>query len=209
MVFSGSGLLLLPFLAAATWYDWRERRIPNWVTVLGLAVGLAAGAAVAAWVGGGGAGGVGAGGAGVGVGGAGVGGAGVGVGGVVLGLAVGLARALAAVLLTGGLYLLRMVGAGDIKLMAMIVGCLGFRRGGAGILAGLCLGAVWSLVKLVRCGILPARLRYFADYVQRYVETGRAAPYYRKGEDGEELVIPLGACIAAGSGAVIMLGLLL
>ncbi len=189
MIYSRSDLFLLPFLAGALWYDWREKRIPNWITGLGLAVGLAVAVAEGFVVGGGGVGSACPG----------------GVGGAVLALGLGLMRVSVTVLLTGGLYALRMVGAGDIKLMAMIVGCLGFWRGGAGILAGLCLGAVWSLGKLLKSGTLIRRLRYFADYIWRYAETGRAAPYYRKGEDGEEIVISLGACIAVGCGIVVLL----
>ncbi len=190
MIDGGRGLFMLPFLAAAVWYDWRQRRIPNWVTGLGLAAGIAAAGLNAVPVGmdGGGLAGTGGGGFEV-----------AAAGGAVLGMGLVLLRAVVAVILTKGLYALRMVGAGDIKLVAMIVGGLGFRSGGAGILAGLCLGAAWSLVKLVRSGTLMDRLWFFAGYVKRCLETGRTAPYYRKGEDGEELVIPLGACIAVGS----------
>lgn len=188
MIYSRSSLVLLPFFAAVVWYDWQERRIPNWVTGLGLAAGLAAAAGF-------GAGGICTGADGP-----------VGVSSAALALGLGLLRALGTVILTGGLYALRMVGAGDIKLMAMIVGCLGFRQGGAGILAGLCLGAIWSLAKLVKSGILIHRLHYFADYVQQCAETRRAAPYYKKGEDGKEIIIPLGACIAVGSGVAVVMG---
>lgn len=183
---SKSSLLLLPFLAAAVWYDWREKRIPNRVIESGLAVGLAAAAAE----------------------GFAAAGAGAGSSGAAWALLLGLLRILATVLLTGGLYVLRMVGAGDIKLMAMIMGCLGLWRGGLGILMGLCLGAVWSLFKLVSSGTLVPRLLYFVDYIRQYARTGRAVPYYRKGEDGEEIVIPLGACIAAGSSAVLVIDLI-
>lgn len=183
MVYSRSGLLLLPFLAAVVWYDWREKRIPNRVIGLGLAIGLAAAAAE----------------------GSALGGAGSGARSAALALSLGVLRSLVTVLLTGGLYVLRMVGAGDIKLMAILVGCLGPGRGGAGILAGLCLGAVWSLFKLMKSGTLFRRLCYFVNYLQQYARTGRIAPYYSKAEDGEELVIPLGACIAVGSGAVLII----
>lgn len=58
-----------------------------------------------------------------------------------------ICRAVAAV--AGGmcLYRFRVIGAGDVKLAAVIVAWLGFAQGGAGIFAGLCLGAgvvVWS-----------------------------------------------------------------
>lgn len=179
MIYRESSLFVLPFMAAAVWYDWRERRIPNWVTGLGLAVGL-----VTAGTGGFYASGA------------------VGAG---LAVAAVLLRAGGTVLLTGGLFALRMVGAGDIKLTAVILGTLGVEQGGAGVAAGMCLGAVWSLVKLLKTGTLIRRLWYFVGYVQAYAQTQRASPYYRKGEDDETFVIPLGACIAAGSGAVVLI----
>ncbi len=37
--------------AAAGWTDWRSRRIPNWLTVPGLVVGVAASSAAAGWAG--------------------------------------------------------------------------------------------------------------------------------------------------------------
>lgn len=40
------------FLAfAAGWTDWRSRRIPNWLTIPGMTVGIAANAAVLGWTG--------------------------------------------------------------------------------------------------------------------------------------------------------------
>src|SRR5712692_2197137 len=41
----------LVFAGWAGWWDWRSRRIPNWLTVPALGVGLAANAIVAGWPG--------------------------------------------------------------------------------------------------------------------------------------------------------------
>lgn len=47
------GVLILAGLLAAVagWMDWRSRRIPNWLTVPGLFVGVAANSAAAGWPG--------------------------------------------------------------------------------------------------------------------------------------------------------------
>jgi prepilin peptidase CpaA len=44
-------LLAILFTGVAGWWDWRARRIPNWLTVTGLLVGLTANAAVGGWPG--------------------------------------------------------------------------------------------------------------------------------------------------------------
>jgi len=44
-------MLAIVFGAAAGWMDWRSRRIPNWLTVPGLLVGVAANSLAAGWAG--------------------------------------------------------------------------------------------------------------------------------------------------------------
>ena len=41
--------LTLTFTFWAAWLDWRSRRIPNWLTVSGLLVGIAVHAALGGW----------------------------------------------------------------------------------------------------------------------------------------------------------------
>ena len=97
------------------------------------------------------------------------------------------------------LYRFRVIGAGDVKLAAVIVAWLGFAEGGAGIFAGLCLGAVWSLGRLARRRILWKRFSYLAGYVRDYLATGKIAAYYNRERDGDEAAIPLGVCLAVGT----------
>jgi prepilin peptidase CpaA len=51
MAISKEGALLLPVLLAiaAGWTDWRSRRIPNWLTVPGLLLGIAANSWLRGW----------------------------------------------------------------------------------------------------------------------------------------------------------------
>lgn len=122
----------------------------------------------------------------------------------VVGIAAAAGRGMAAVAVGLLLYRFRVIGAGDVKMAAVIVVWLGFAVGGAGILAGLCLGALWSLGRLLRRGILGKRFGYLSDYVKRFLATGQAPAYYDRERDGDEAVIPLGVCLAAGTGVVMM-----
>lgn len=44
-------MLAAAFAAAAGWSDWRSRRIPNWLTVSGLLLGIAANSLARGWMG--------------------------------------------------------------------------------------------------------------------------------------------------------------
>lgn len=50
------------------------------------------------------------------------------------------------------LYLFRMIGAGDIKMAAVLFGAAGLRQGGRIFLCGLAAAGIWSLVLLIRRG---------------------------------------------------------
>ena len=103
------------------------------------------------------------------------------------------------------LFLLRMLGAADVKVIAVIAGFLGPARGTRAVAAGLVLGAVWSLFKLIRGGILLRRISYFTAYIRRMITMDIYEPYYRRERDGEELGIPLASCLAAGTALCLLL----
>ncbi|MBN3757121.1 peptidase A24 [Paraburkholderia sp. Tr-20389] len=111
------GPCVLALVVIAAIYDIHARRIPNWLVIVGLGVGLVVQCAlhgamegVQMWVGGALAGG--------------------------------------AVLLPG--YLLRMMGAGDVKLMAA-VGCFCGASGALQAALIVCaVGGVWALVEMLR-----------------------------------------------------------
>ena len=184
--------IFMIYLAVCAGWDGRTRRIPNGLTVLGLAggvmmagmqgIGMAAGLHGAE--------------------------AAAGLQGVQTATAVqawafaamaAFGRAVIAVTAGMCLYRFRVIGAGDVKLAAVIVAWLGFAEGGAGIFAGLCLGAVWSLGRLARRRILWKRFSYLAGYVRDYLATGKIAAYYSRERDGDEAAIPLGVCLAVGT----------
>lgn len=178
------------YLAVCAGWDGRTRRLPNWLTAAGLAGGVMTaglhGAEVAA----------------------GLQGMQTATAAQVWAFAAmaALGRAVAAAAAGMCLYRFRMIGAGDVKLAAVIVAWLGFTEGGAGIFAGLCLGALWSFGRLVRRGIVRKRFSYLAGYVRDYLATGKIAAYYNRERDGDEAAIPLGVCLAVGTAVVMIFG---
>ncbi|WP_302326817.1 A24 family peptidase [Enterocloster lavalensis] len=163
--------IFMIYLAVCAGWDGKTRRIPNWLTVVGLAGGVVMAGMQGIWEA-------------------------TGMYGAAM---AAFGRAVTAVAAGMCLYRFRVIGAGDVKLAAVIVAWLGFAQGDAGIFAGLCLGAVWSFGRLVRRGILWKRFSYLAGYVRDYLTTGKIAAYYNRERDGDEAAIPLGVCLAVGT----------
>lgn len=96
------------------------------------------------------------------------------------------------------LFRLRMMGAGDGKLMAVAAGYLGLDAGLRAIGAGLLVGAIWSLCRLWRDRSLMARLKYFSAYFTRIFQEKNILAYDGlSGTDGRHQ-IPLASCLAVG-----------
>lgn len=89
------------------------------------------------------------------------------------------------------LFFFRMVGAGDIKLVALIGAYLGLREGFSVVFLGLAAAAVWSFLILVYRQILIQRLLYFVTYFKQFVKTGEKRPYFVKERDYPGAVICL------------------
>lgn len=96
------------------------------------------------------------------------------------------------------LFLLRMMGAGDIKMMAVMAGCLGISDGARAIGFGFIVGALLALVKMIVQKSLRRRLAILAAYIRRLFLTKEIAPYYRAERDGVGAVIPFTLCLFLG-----------
>lgn len=96
-------------------------------------------------------------------------------------------------------FVFRMIGAGDIKLMAVMAAYLGMDRGLKSIGVGLCLGAVLALGRLLREGSGCQRFSYLTAYIRRFIHSREIEAYYCPERDGYRCVIPLGACFLAGT----------
>ena len=88
------------------------------------------------------------------------------------------------VLLLGGLFYFRMMGAGDMKLWAVVGGFLGPQRAVYCMIASLFVGAVLSIFVLLKRRNLKTRLLYFCSYIQKQ-QNGVWEPYLNeKDQDG-------------------------
>lgn len=94
------------------------------------------------------------------------------------------------------LFRLRLLGAGDGKLMAVIMGYLGWKHGLEAIFFGFFLGAVWELCHLRHSRILIARLNYFAAYLSRIIQKKQIEVYRAPSGEGK---FPLAVFLAAGT----------
>ncbi len=165
------------FLAAVFWWDMRKRKIPNRLLAAGGAVGAAFLVADSLAV--------------------------RDQGRTLELLAVSLGLGILILFIGFWLWAARMIGAGDVKLAAVLIGWLGIGTGGAGIVLGMILGAVWSLGKLIRQGNFFGPLIQLSAYTAECLRAKKLKPYGRWKRDGERAVIPLGACIALGTAIVV------
>ena len=104
------------------------------------------------------------------------------------------------------LFRLRMMGAGDGKLMALITGFLGVSEGIRAIWLGLWIGVIWSLCRLRQRGSLRARLLYLAAYWMRMVQCRTVTAYENLSGGNGRHRIPLAVCLAAGVYLELMAG---
>ena len=97
------------------------------------------------------------------------------------------------------LFLTRMIGAGDIKIIALILGYLGYGNGFSAVAAGFIIGAFWSLILMTMKGYTFQRFSYFLTYVRSLIHTKKITAYYSSARDGYDAVIPLGFCMFLGT----------
>ena len=75
------------------------------------------------------------------------------------------------------LFWFRMIGAGDIKLFCMTGGFLGAERVLSCMAAAFLMGAVISLILLIKRRSFKKRLLYFFAYIGSFYHTGKWVPY--------------------------------
>lgn len=94
-----------------------------------------------------------------------------------------------------GLFYFRMIGAGDVKLLAVLGGFLGMKDIGICMLAACLIGGVLSLGLMMRRGNLVRRFIYFAEYSKDFFRTGEWRPY-RNGEKGGEFPLTIAVLLS-------------
>ena len=96
------------------------------------------------------------------------------------------------------LFTVRVLGAGDVKVMAMLVGYLGLASGIRVIGLSFLVGAVWGLGKMVWQQSLHRRWIILGSYIRRLILTREVVPYYQAQRDRSEGVIPFAVCLLLG-----------
>ncbi len=163
--------VLIALLAVAAVIDWRNGRIPNWLTLTGMAWGLAFNASQGASMT-----------------------SGLGTG--VLGLGTGLVLFLP-------LYAMRAMGAGDVKLMAMVGAFLGAGPTAVAALFVMIAGGVASLLHAATLGATGLLLANSLALAQGLLRHGRGSPPATPMRSLGR--IRYGGCIALGTLAYLVL----
>ena len=96
------------------------------------------------------------------------------------------------------LFFFHMMGAGDVKWMALLCGALGVTSGILVIFYGLAAAAVWSVFCLVRKHLFVQRIRYFLNYMSNLPQMEEVIPYYRAERDGREAALSLAPFLFLG-----------
>lgn len=96
------------------------------------------------------------------------------------------------------LFRFRVIGAGDLKLMALIAACLGYSDGVTAIGCGFLVGAVWAAIKMFLTGNARERFSIFIAYFRRFFLTKEIEPYYQPERDDAKAVIPFAGCLFCG-----------
>ena len=98
-----------------------------------------------------------------------------------------LAGALIPVLLLGWLFLFRMIGAADIKLLAVLGILLGPEKSFVCVLWTMIFAAVFAAGIMASNANFRERFSYFAGYVKQYLMTHRRMPYRGKWDSRSNL----------------------
>ncbi len=112
-----------------------------------------------------------------------------------MGLVYGLCKALIPIFVCFLLFRFRMLGAADIKLYSIICSYYNFVFCSRVMLTSVCIGAFFSIFKIIQQKNLRVRFRYFAEYIKGVAAGRRPAKYYDFNTQGESGVIPFTLCI--------------
>ena len=97
------------------------------------------------------------------------------------------------------LFRLRMFGASDGKLMAVVGSYVGVPGVFFVLFYSLIIGALFSIIKMILLHNLFERWLRLRTYVRDVLRTGRMQGYYDRKRDGESGVIPFGVAIGFGT----------
>ncbi|MDK2807275.1 MAG: prepilin peptidase CpaA [Clostridiales bacterium] len=101
----------------------------------------------------------------------------------------GLAGFILALLVLWPLFTIRVLGAGDTKVLAVLGIFYGYQKILPLIFASFLFGAILSIVKLIRYRNLTLRVQYLFHYVKECMKTKQYKKYYVAKRDGTSMVI--------------------
>ncbi len=93
-------------------------------------------------------------------------------------------------------YLLRVIGAADIKLFSIISSYYSISFCFHVMILSLAVGAFFATAKMFLNHSFFVRLRYFAEYIKIVIAERRLIKYYDKNVCGKDEVIPFTICIS-------------
>lgn len=152
-------------LALVGYYDWRERRVPNWILLPGITGSFLYHSATS------------------------------GISGIIAwfqGVSVPL-------LLLFVLFIWRVIGAGDIKLLSMIGSAVGGRKVIQIIILAFIIGAILSIFQMIKKKNLIRRWRHLVNYIHFCKKEKRIRAYNAYQEITEDACIPFSIAIVIGS----------
>lgn len=112
------------------------------------------------------------------------------------GIYLWLLGSLLPIFILGILFLIKALGAGDIKLFSVIGGFYGPRMVSRVIVIAFLVGGLLSIFQLIRSKNLIFRLQYLAEFISTSFITKKLSTYYSEARDGRACVIHFTIAIA-------------
>lgn len=107
---------------------------------------------------------------------------GAGFGSIARSLCFGACRALSVTVILYLLYMLGMLGAGDVKLCGMAVLFLDWGESLLFLVTGFLVAGGMAFIKMLYCRNLWERFSYFCAYVAEVLRSGKLQLYFEKGD---------------------------
>lgn len=96
---------------------------------------------------------------------------------------------LAPVVILFPLSMIRVFGAGDVKVFAVLGGYFSYEYAIRCMIISVLFGAILAVVKLIQTNSYSQRIQYFFSYVSQVMYSKKVIPYYNPERDGRDCVI--------------------
>lgn len=120
------------------------------------------------------------------------------------GIIIWIEGAVLPIILLGGLFYFRAIGAGDIKLFCVIGSITKVSLIIQIIIVSFLVGAVMSIIHIIKNKNLKIRLQYLTNYISKFIFTRKIEPYYQLEKDKGDGIIHFTVAIFIGTIFVIL-----